>query len=219
MAAVVALLVSSQPATAQPAVTIPDARQLADWWIGRYDNRAQITANTALGQPDVPELTRTARTLTIERIAAPQLGDTVVLLQEYKAPDMTLANRSRVYVLRDQPDGRVRAVQHFFFSGPTYDRKPVDAAAVRLMKPADFTLSPGCDLYFGFDAATERWGGGMSPRTCVYEHAVDGFVYAEFDQFIGPRETWYRDRSVKVATATERGSIDGFTYLRFVKLQ
>ena len=201
-----------------PAPVLADATQLADWWSGRFDNSAQLAANSAAGQPNVPELTRTARRITVERVVAPQLGGVVLLLHEYKAPDMTVANRARVYVLKDLPDGRVRAVQHFFKTGPTYDRKPTGAVAVAAMKPADFNFYPGCDLFFTLDAVTGRYAGGMASRTCVYEHATDGFVYAEFDQFVWPRANWYRDRSVKVATGTVRGSIDGFTYLRFGKI-
>jgi CpeT/CpcT family (DUF1001) len=201
-----------------PAPALADAAQLADWWSGNYDNRAQVAANSAAGEPDVPELTRTARRMTIERVTAPKLGAVVVLLHEYKAPDMGVANRARVYVLKDLPDGRVRAVQHFFKDGPTYDRKPTDAAAVAAMTPGDFNFYPGCDLFFTLDAKTGRYAGGMPSRTCVYEHATDGFVYAEFDQFIWPRATWYRDRSVRIASGTVRGSIDGFSYLRFGKI-
>ncbi len=196
-----------------PAPALADAAELAAWWTGRYDNSAQLVE----GRANVPELTTTARRMTVERVNAPLLGAFVVLLHEYKAPDMAVANRARVYVIKDLPDGRVRAVQHFFRDGPTYDRKPTDAAAVAAMKPGDFNFYPGCDLFFSFDKAAARYAGGMPARTCVYEHATDGFVYAEFDQFIWPGETWYRDRSIKVATGTVRGSIDGFAYLRFGK--
>lgn len=200
-----------------PTPALADAAQLADWWAGRFDNAAQVAANSAVGEPDVPELTRTARRMTVERVLAPQLGAVVLLLHEYKAPNMAVANRARVYVLKDLPDGRVRAVQHFFRDGPTYDRKPSDAAAVAAMKPTGFNFVSGCDLFFTFSAATGRYAGGMEARTCVYEHPTDGFVYAEFDQFVWPRAMWYRDRSVKIGSGKERGSIDGFAYLRFVK--
>jgi CpeT/CpcT family (DUF1001) len=200
-----------------PAPAFADAAQLADWWTGSFDNRAQVAANSAPGEPDVPELTRTARRMTIERLNMPALGPVVVLLNEYKAPVMGIANRSRVYVLMNLPDGRVRAVQHFFTDAPTYDRKPVTAAMATAMPPSAFRLFPGCDLFFTYNAKTGRYEGGMPPRTCIYEHATDGFVYAEFDQFVWPRAAWYRDRSVKIATGATRGSIDGFAYLRFNK--
>lgn len=201
-----------------PAPAFANAAQFSDWWTGTFDNRAQIAANSAPGEPHVPELTRTARTITVERLNMPALGPVVMLLNEYKAPYMGIANRSRVYVLKDLPDGRIRAVQHFFTDAPTYDRKPVTAAMATAMKPEAFRLVPGCDLFFTFDAKTGRYEGSMPPRTCVYEHATDGFVYAEFDQFVWPRATWYRDRSVKVVSGATRGSIDGFAYLRFGKV-
>ncbi len=201
-----------------PAPALADAAQLADWWTGKYNNSAQVTVNSTAGEPDVPELTRTARTMTIERLNMPTMGPVVVLLNEYKTADGGIANRSRVYVLKDLPDGRVRAIQHFFTDAPTYDRKPVTAAMATAMKPDSFRLVPGCDLFFTFDAKAGLYTGGMPPRTCVYEHANDGFVYAEYDQFVWQRATWYRDRSVKIASGATRGSIDGFAYLRFGKL-
>ncbi len=204
------------------ALTLPGrnaaSETLADWWVGTYDNSSQVAANSAPSVPDVPELTRTARRMTLERVTAPQLGDVVLLLHEYKAPAMATAHRARVMVLKDLGDDRIRAVQHFFKDGPTYDRKPTDAATVAAMKGEDFNFYPGCDLFFTFNPKAGRYEGGMPSRTCVYEHATDGFVYAEFDQFIWPRATWYRDRSVKIATGTVRGSIDGFAYLRFGKV-
>jgi CpeT/CpcT family (DUF1001) len=202
---------------AMPVAARPSAAEIADWWTGTWDNAAQLAANAALGLPPAPEITTTARRIPVERLAMPQLGEHVVLLQEYKAPDMAKANRSRVYVLRAEADGRVRAVQHFFTSGPTYDREPVDPAAVVRMQPKDFTLVPTCDLFFVWDAKHGRYHGAMAPRACEYRHETDGMVYAEFDQFIWPGHFWYRDRSVKIPSGVERGAIDGFQYLRFAK--
>ena len=200
-----------------PAPAFADVAQLANWWTGNFSSGAQVAANSVSGQPDVPELTRTLRQMTIERVIAPQLGQTGLSFHEHKAPDMAVASRARAYVNKDLPDGRVRAVQHFSRVGPTYNRKSVTAAAVPAMQSGDFTLAPRCDLFFAFNAGTGRYEGGMSPRTCVYEHAVDGFVYAESDQFIRPTETLYRDRSIKIATGGVRGSIEGFAFPRFGK--
>jgi hypothetical protein len=198
-----------------PTAALADAARLTQWWTGSFTNAEQVRANSAPGEPVAEELTRTRREMRVERVIAPQLGENAVLLHEYKAPEMAVAHRARVYVLTNLPDGRIRAVQHFFRDGPTYDRAPTTAARVATMKTSDFNFFPGCDLFFSFDAATGRYAGGMPVRTCVYEHLSDGFVYAEFDQFVWPDAVWYRDRSIKVATGTVRGSIDGFTYLRF----
>jgi hypothetical protein len=202
---------------AAPLAARPSAREIADWWTGSWDNAAQLAANAALGLPPAPEITTTARRITVERLAMPQLGAHVVLLQEYKAPDLAKANRSRVYVLREEADGRVRAVQHFFTTGPTYDRAPVDPAMVVKMGAKDFTLVPGCDLFFVWDAKNARYHGAMAPRACEYRHETDGMVYAEFDQLLWPGHFWYRDRSVKIPSGVERGAIDGFQYLRFAR--
>lgn len=40
-------------------------------------------------------------------------------------------------------------------------------------------------------------------------------VYTEYDMLLWENQWWYRDRSIKVRDASERGAINGFQYIRF----
>ncbi len=193
-------------------------KEIAQRWVGSYDNHAQVRSNLERGGDSGPELTRERREMRVVQLDAPQLGETVLYFEEFRESQPGTAHRQRVVSLvYDAKQRQVRAEQLFFRAGPTYDRKPLAPAAVAKMPPQDFQRQPTCDLYFTWEEANTRYRGAMLPRTCVYEHEVDGWVYAEFEMLLGPQELWYRDRSVRVLNGTTRGEIDGFSWLLFTR--
>ena len=104
---------------------------IAARWQGAFHNRRQVAASLARGGPPAPELTREPRTMVVERLVAPQLGEVVLYFQEFRAGTPRLAHRQRVVVLRVDPQrGQVRAEQLFFRGGPTDDRPPLEASRV-----------------------------------------------------------------------------------------
>ena len=189
---------------------------IATRWVGDFTNHRQVDANVLRGEPDAPELTRERRQMKVIRLDAPQLGKAVLFYEEFRATQPGRAHRQRVVALVfDARTQRVRAEQLFFKAGPTYDRKPMDAASVSKMTLADFQRQPNCDLYFVYEAQWQRYRGSMLPKACVYKHEVDGMVYADFEMLLYPQQLWYRDRSMRVANGTIRGEIDGFSWLLF----
>jgi hypothetical protein len=212
--------VESSPRANAPAPKSPDEQieEIAARWVGRYDNHAQVRANLDRSGDLGPELTRERREMHVVRLAAPQLGRTVLYFEEFRASQPGTAHRQRVVSLVfDAKQQQVRAEQLFFRSGPAYDRQPLAPDAVAKMALTDFRRQPTCDLYFTWEAAYARYRGSMLPRTCIYEHEVDGWVHAEFDMLLGPTELWYRDRSIRIANNTIRGEIDGFSWLLFTR--
>ena len=192
--------------------------EIAEQWIGNYDNHAQVRANIAFGLPLAPKLTREKREMKVEKLDAPQFGKTVLFLEEYKETSPNLAHRQRVMTLTwDEKLKKVRVNQFFFKQGSAYDRKLLVAAVVAKMPIENFDHIERCDLFFDWDAKLVRYSGGMIPRACTYEHPVDGQVYAEFDMLLWNNDLWYRDRSMRVSNGTIRGEIDGFSWLRFEK--
>jgi hypothetical protein len=190
--------------------------EMARWWTGAHSNERQATAETA---PRWPEETQTARDMRVWRVDAPAIGPVVLFLEESKADDPGRVHRQRVHSLVwDEARKQVRVEQLFFKTGPTYDRAPKDPSRVAGMTRADFDHVARCDLYFSYDAARERYKGGMDARACTYTHEVSGPVYAEFDQIIAANDLWYRDRSIKVPSNDIRGEIDGFGWLRFERI-
>ncbi len=189
---------------------------IAARWQGSFHNRRQVAAHVARGGPAAPELTRELRTMVVERLQAPQLGEVVLYFQEFRASAPHLAHRQRVVVLRqDQDRGAVRAEQLFFRGGPTYDRPPLAASLAADLGPEAFDRHPGCDLFFAAEPALDRFRARMDPGACRYSHPQDGEVCAEFEMVLHPDQLWYRDRSLRLADGSVRGEIDGFSWLLF----
>ncbi len=208
------LAFAAQIASAQK----PVLQDIADRWVGEYDNHLQVRANLDRPGPTVPELTRERRELKVVRLTAPQLGDLVLFFEEYRESQPGLANRQRVVSLvLDAKRNQVRARQ-FFFKGARYDRSPLAPEVIARMSPADFDLSrPYCDLWFSWEPEWQRYRGRMQPGACVSEHEVDGMVHADFEMLLYGKELWYRDRSIRLANGTVRGEIDGFSWLLFTR--
>lgn len=208
-------------ATAQAKSQREMVAEIMSWWAGQYDNYRQLNFDTSWRRPGTaitPEITQSGRRIVATVLDAPQLGDAVLYFEEYRDERPGIANRQRVTVLRwDDKTKRVRAVQHFFAPGLSYDRDSLGPDSIAKMTKDEFFFQPGCDLYFRWDEHNQRYMGGMLPRSCVYEHEVDGMVYAEFDMLLWPDQLWYRDRSRRVVNDTIRGEIDGFNWLRFEK--
>ncbi len=192
---------------------------IARLWIGRFANRRQVEASLARGGPPAPELTREHRSLEVVRLDAPQIGELVLYLQECRATVPGRAHRQRVIRLVAPPDGgAVRAEQLFFREGPTYDRPMAPPEAVAALEEDAFTRWPGCDLFFLFEPAQQRWRGAMRPGTCRYPHPLDGEVCAEFAMLLSADQLWYRDRSLRLSDGAIRGEVDGFSWLLFDRL-
>ncbi len=206
-------------AAAAPApAPAPDAQiaEIAARWAGQFNNHRQVDSNVSRGEPAAPELTRERREMQVYRIDAPQLGKAVLFYEEFRATQPGRAHRQRVVSLvYDAKTRRVRAEQLFFKTGPTYDRKPINPQSVARLTRDDFTRQATCDLYFDYEEKLQRYRGAMLPRACVYEHEVDGMVYADFEMLLYPTQLWYRDRSIRLVNGTVRGEIDGFSWLLF----
>lgn len=158
--------------------------------------------------------------MRVHRLDAPQLGEHVLFYEEMRATRPGVAHRQRVVVLVEDPErGCPRARQLFFRTGPTYDRPPMEAAAVARMAPGDFQHVAGCDLYFSHEVSLDRYRGAMLPGACRYEHPVDGPVYAEFAMLLYPDQLWYRDRSLRLGDGSVRGEIDGFSWILFDRVR
>ena len=189
---------------------------IAARWQGSFHNRRQVAASLARGGPVAPELTRELRSMEVERLQAPQLGEVVLYFQEFRACAPHLAQRQRVVVLRQDPDrGSIRAEQLFFRGGPTYDRPPLAASLVQALGPEAFDRHPGCDLFFEAEPALDRFRARMDPGACRYRHPQDGEVCADFEMLLHPDQLWYRDRSLRLADGSVRGEVDGFSWLLF----
>jgi hypothetical protein len=212
--AAVAQPVSPAPVTGQAAV-----EQFARWWVGSFSNERQINTDRIRNEPDYPESVRLLRNMRVQRLNAPAIGPLVLYLEEIKTDQPDKAHRQRVMTFNWKADTNEIEVEQLFFSTElAYDRHFIPARDVEKMKRADFTRQTGCDLFFTWDNARQRFKGGMRARACQYDHPTSGPVYAEFDMILDANRLWYRDRSIKRGDGTIRGEIDGFSWLRFDRL-
>jgi hypothetical protein len=194
-------------------------RQFTNWWVGSFSNERQINTDRIQNEPDYPESVRLLRNMRVQRLNAPAIGPLVLYLEEIKTDQPGKAHRQRVMTFNWKPEtGEIEVEQLFFSTELAYDRHFILASDVEKMKRADFTRQPGCDLFFSWDSARQRFKGGMRARACQYDHPISGPVYAEFDMILDANRLWYRDRSIKRGDGTIRGEIDGFSWLRFDRL-
>jgi hypothetical protein len=217
-------LLATLPALGAPTVLSAEdpaaqVSTIAALWSGNFDNHRQVDATLARGGAPAPELTRERRRLNVVPIRMPQLGTTVLFLEEYRETNPAVAHRQRVVSLSwDGARSQVRAEQWFFADLPTYDRAPADPAKVRTLPRERFRHEATCDLYFTREDRWTRWRGSMDPMTCKYPQGTDGIVYAEFDMLLRDDGLWYRDRSIRTRDGSIRGEIDGFSWLLFDRL-
>ena len=216
-------VISIAPACAAEVTAAPSPSQrvetFATYWTGFFSNERQARLNGDRLMPAYPELVRLNRDHRVHWLKDSPLGEFVLFMEEIKADTPTVAHRQRVMTLSWLPKTEeIKVTQLFFTSGPTYDRPLLDPKDVERLSLEDFTLYPGCDLYFSWDDDHGRFKGGMRPQTCQYDHPESGPVYAEFDMVLDEDRMMYRDRSIKLSDGTIRGEIDGFSWLIYARL-
>ena len=193
--------------------------RFAEYWTGAFSNELQVASEINSLDPEYPEAARLNRDIRVHRLEAASIGDPVLYLEEIKMDQPDKAHRQRVmtFVWREG-SGEIEVQQLFFSPELSYDRPFLAPEEVSRMRREDFAQAPGCNLFFTWDEALQRFKGGMRPRQCRYEHPVSGPVYAEFDMILDRDRLWYRDRSIKIADGAIRGEIHGFSWLRFDRL-
>lgn len=187
-------------------------------WVGEFDNHLQVRTNLDRLGAKGPELSRERRELKAYRLDAPQLGKYVIFFEEYRANAPGTANRQRVVSLvYDAERKQVRARQ-LFFNGEKHGRQPLAPAAVAKMPLSDFDLSrPGCDLFFRWEDANQRYRGGMDPGACVSKDVRAGKNYIDYEMLLTGGELWYRDRTVRQVDGVIVGEVDGFSWVLFTR--
>ena len=212
-------IITASLSAAEPTPGAAKIERFAAYWTGAFSNERQVAAERYSLDPDYPEASRLTRDIRVYRLDAPAIGTTVLYLEEVKMDQPEKAHRQRVMTFLWHADRAEIEVQQLFFSTElAYDRPFLPPEAVRQMRREDFAEVPGCNLFFVWDEALERFKGGMRPRQCEYEHPGSGLVYAEFDMILDRHRLWYRDRSIKIPDGAIRGEIDGFSWLRFDRL-
>jgi len=200
---------------ASPSEAVAD---IARRWVGSFDNHLQVRAHLDRSGPDVPELGRERRQFKAVMLAAPQLGETVIYFEEFRASAPDKAYRQRIVALSyDAARQQIRGRQ-LFFKGAQHGRDVLDPASVDKMPLSDFDVSrPGCDLWFRWEGKYQRYRGGMDPRACVSRDASAGGLHVEYEMLLYGSELWYRDRTTFIADGRVRAELNGFNWIMLTR--
>lgn len=206
---------STDPLPGTPREAVED---IARRWTGEFDNHLQVRSHLDRAGPEVPELSRERREFKAARVDAPQLGDTVIFFEEFRATAPGKAYRQRVVSLSyDEQRRQVRGRQ-LFFTGAQHGRETLAAAMVAKMPLSAFDVSrPGCDLWFRWEAKHQRWRGGMDPRSCVSRDTSEGTLHVDYEMLLSGSELWYRDRTTFAADGRVRAELNGFNWIMFTR--
>ncbi|MEM9881100.1 MAG: chromophore lyase CpcT/CpeT [Pseudomonadota bacterium] len=137
---------------------------LTDWFEGEFDNEEQRWfhwRSRAKGEPAV-------RIHTIhKRMNAPQFGDHVFYVEEYKDNDPADLVRQRIVIFSAQPtDTAIRMQQGFFKDAKSLIGAHNDPEKFTQLKKKDVFFMDSCDVFFTRDAA--QFKGAMKDKACVF---------------------------------------------------
>jgi hypothetical protein len=169
---VAALLWAAAPAAAHTKADLnAQLKLLMEWWPGDYDNNEQIVRQSGGGlsaQTDKPFY----RLHTVfKRVNAPQFGENVLYVEEWKNNNPNDIARIRLYSLSvDEAAGAILVK----FISP--------------LKPENLVRDP-CNVHLNWEGGQFR--GGMKERSC---NANDDTEWFQYQIIVGPRYYWSRDR-------------------------
>ncbi|MDX2222063.1 MAG: CpcT/CpeT family chromophore lyase [Rhodospirillaceae bacterium] len=164
---------------------------LMEWWPGDYDNNEQIVRQSGGGlsaQTDKPFY----RLHTVfKRVNAPQFGENVLYVEEWKNNDPNDIARIRLYSLSvDEKEGAILVK----FISPLKPENLVgahkDLSKVEKLTRDDVRVfRDPCNIYLNWEGGQFR--GGMKERSC---NANDDKEWFQYQIVVGPRYYWSRDR-------------------------
>jgi len=162
-------------------------RQLVVWWPGEYDNNEQIVRQSGggLAKPVYEPIRRVYTHASL--LDLPDIGDSLVYVEQYLNNDPDDVARVRVYSLRiDLQAQAIRAAPHVFRDA---ERRIVGVAGSEGLAEIEAddlrALPAGCDLLIRFEGSQFR--GRSNPATCADHDRFD----REF--VIGEKHYWFRN--------------------------
>ncbi len=124
---------------------------------GQWDNAEQVGFSTELGYAATP----TRRHVTIRRIEAPGLGQTVLRLDEYLDNDPARVGRQRLYAFT--VDATERAIRMDVLTPPIGQSLASDVDPSTLVREA-FRFNPGCETWWR--ASADQFVGWIKDGAC-----------------------------------------------------
>lgn len=161
---------------------------LTDWFAGEFDNEEQLwfhRRSRSSGEAPI-------RIHTIHApIEAPQFGDHVFYVEEYKDNDPEQVYRQRLVIFSSDLEENAIRVRQGFFKKPEKWRGAYAAPEkFRKLKEKDVFFIDACDVFMRRKA--DQFEGGMKPKECVFGEG-DKERYSVHDLMISESKFWRTD--------------------------
>lgn len=185
-----------------PTSTVPtlqtDFDRFIKWFGGEWNNNEQVWQQ----QIDIktkPTDEKIAHTHHIfAPVVAPKIGKHVYYVQQSLDGDLSKSYRQRVY--RMSPDEKENAVKLEIFNLPD-DKLYFDAhkkpELFANLEVSQLRATPGCEVYWRYDASTKAFDGTLKPNTCSFVSARFGNKRVIFSDTLKLTESeiWINDQA------------------------
>jgi hypothetical protein len=171
-------MVLCQGALAQPTAPAglrADLDRFIAWFGGEWNNNEQVWQQNidTKAKPTDEKIPHTHHIFA--PILAPKIGPHVYYVQQSQGDDLSKVYRQRIY--RFTADEKENAVKLEIFA--PLDEKAMLDAHKRAGSLANLDLSqlratPGCEVYWRYDAAAKSFEGTMKPNACSFVSARQG---------------------------------------------
>jgi hypothetical protein len=178
-----------------------DMATFLQWFPGRYDNDAQVFFQDDLKVPKENQHERIHSIFT--PVSLPAFGPNAFYVQQYLDGDPAKIYRQRIYTFEaDYAQNAVRL--RIFTPKPGVAARIVDAhkdpKKLSLVAPADFTNTPGCDVFWRLQE--NQFLGTMKPGACRITSSRDGRTIVITDSLVlTDSAIWINDQAVDEAGA------------------
>ena len=161
------ILFSASAVNAQPSKA--DFERFISWFGGEWNNNEQVWQQQADAKGKAVEEKITHTHHIFAPILAPKIGSHIFYVQQSLDGDLSKAYRQRVY--RFTPDEKENAVKLEIFNlndeRAFFDAHKKADAFVNL-EIAQLRATPGCEVWWRYDAVSKSYAGSMKPNACSF---------------------------------------------------
>ena len=149
--------------------TTTNFKRFLSWFGGEWNNYEQVwqQRGDAKGAKLDDPIAHTHHIFA--PVAVPKLGEHIFYVQQSLDADMSKAYRQRLYRLT--PDAATQSIKLEIFSLPNekdFFNAHLRPETLLALEPASLKPSPGCEVYWRFQAEAQAYEGTMVPKACSF---------------------------------------------------
>lgn len=170
---------------------------LVDWFAGDFDNEEQRWYEADPRSATAEEERVLRLHVSHRRIEAPEFGEHVFYVEEYKDADPDAVIRQRLVIFTsDLEAGAIRMQQGFFKEADKYLGSNLDPAPLTNLNADDVFFIDDCDVFWTRVAG--QFQGAMKAKQCVFGEG-DERRYSVHDLYLAQDKYWRVDSTFLVA--------------------